>query len=251
MCGGRISALGLTRHIVKKGYPMLNAMGCPECALQFTPKRSNQHYCSTPCQKKATRNSNRSDRSNENRQRTKRHYERSWRLTEMLYSVPPTERLGEMKRILSYVPVDSGLRNILTDPALLKERPCANGTMNIAKAADAYVRMFFGVSISTYVRKARDGLELEGVEVKWDSGRSSVPRLRPSLTDSNVRCWHKPLTHSPMDLVSDMRVAADATRLVDPELGDQTDLKADVKQARLVTEADYGRMAAILAESHV
>ena len=46
--------------------------GCPGCGTAFTPKRSNQSYCSRGCQKNASRG----NRSAENKQRSRWHYER-------------------------------------------------------------------------------------------------------------------------------------------------------------------------------
>jgi hypothetical protein len=75
----------------------------------------------------------------------------------MIYSIPPRERLGMMRHILSFVETDAGLCNILTDPKLLTAPPKANNRMNIAKAASAYTKKFFGVSIQTYVKQVKAG----------------------------------------------------------------------------------------------
>ncbi|WP_108483396.1 hypothetical protein [Oceaniglobus ichthyenteri] len=144
---------------------MANALVCPRCNAEFEPRRSNQKFCSRSCQKNATRGK----RSQEHQDRSKHHYERSRRLFEMIYKAPPSERLGVMRHILLFVPTDTGLRNILTDPALLSKPRRADHRMNIAKAADAYTKMFFGVSISTYVRKTRNGKQLEGIPVRLGS----------------------------------------------------------------------------------
>ena len=215
---------------------------CPRCDTEFTPRRSNQKYCTDPCRKNATRGS----RPRENAERTLRHFERSQRLVEMLYKTPPLERYGTMKHILSYVPVDSGLRNILTDPALLSERPRVDGRKNIAKAADAYTKKFFGVSISTYVRKTRNGDELDGAPVKAVTISPPVPNLRPHLSPRNVRCLHKPLASGPLEVIRQMREVAQASREDSAELADSLHLLADVKQAGVVTDADYDRIDAIV-----
>ncbi|MEP5633926.1 MAG: hypothetical protein ABJP79_18770 [Tateyamaria sp.] len=155
---------------------------CPKCNSGFTPSRTNQTYCSRPCQKAATQNAARGNRSRENTDRTLRHFERSQRLFEMIYTTPPSERLGAMQHILSFIPVDSGLRNILTDPALLSERPRVDGRMNIVKAADAYTKKFYGVSISTYVRKTRNGKELESISIRSGKQTKPVPKRCTGLT---------------------------------------------------------------------
>ena len=132
---------------------------CSACELDFTPKRSNQLYCSRGCQMNASRG----NRSAANRERTRNHYERAARLKQMVYSAPPYERLGVMKDILEAIPHDAGLRNILTDPELLREPPRPDNRMNVAKAAHAYVRKFFGLSMRPYIKAVMAGEEPEGI----------------------------------------------------------------------------------------
>ncbi|MFK7764017.1 MAG: recombination protein NinG [Roseobacter sp.] len=84
--------------------PVADNSDCPACGTSFTRKRSNQTYCSKPCQRKSSKNSARGDRSAENKQRSSKHYERAARLTEMIYTTPPQERLEMMKHILSFIP---------------------------------------------------------------------------------------------------------------------------------------------------
>lgn len=139
---------------------------CPGCGANFRPKRSNQKYCSPPCQKQASRNSSRGCRMTENRQRTELHNNRASTLTEMIYSVPPTERLGMMRYILSFVPNDAGLRSILTDPERLKAQPRPDNRLNISKAANAYTQKFFGLSIQTYVAAIQAGNEPDGIPLR-------------------------------------------------------------------------------------
>jgi hypothetical protein len=81
----------------------------------------------------------------------------------MIYSTPPQVRLGVMKHILSFIPHDAGLRNILTDPELHMEPPRVDNRMNIAKAANAYTQKFFGLSIKRYIKAVRAGEEPEGI----------------------------------------------------------------------------------------
>jgi hypothetical protein len=139
--------------------PAGNTVECPGCCTPFTPKRSNQKFCSRGCQRNAARGS----RKAENKERSWKHYERAQRLAEMVYSTPPQERLGVMKHILSFIPQDAGLRNILTDPELHMEPPRADNRMNIAKAANAYTQRFYGLSIRKYMSAIRDGKQPEGI----------------------------------------------------------------------------------------
>lgn len=136
---------------------------CPGCSTAFKPKRSNQRYCTRECQQSTSRNASRGDRSKEHKQRSWQHYERAHRLTEMIYTTPPQDRLGMMKHILEFIPHDAGLRNILTDPELQKKPPRADNRMNIAKAANAYTQRFFGLAIKRYIKAVRARQEPEGV----------------------------------------------------------------------------------------
>lgn len=172
--------------------PEVSLLVCPKCAAEFAPKRSNQKFCSVQCSKAATRNAARSNRKGENGAASVRHHERASRLAEMVYSVPPTERFGVLKDILTFVNKDAGLRRILTDPKLLRQQPRRNGGKNIAQMASVYTHMFYGVSIKTYIKHVQNGTlnEDHPVSVKRDHG--SVPRLGPI---KKVKCWHKPLTN--------------------------------------------------------
>jgi hypothetical protein len=84
----------------------------------------------------------------------------------MIYSTPPQERLGVMQHILSFIPNDAGLRNIMTDLELHKEPPSADNRKNIAKAANAYTQKFFGLSIRQYVKAVQSGTMPEGIPVR-------------------------------------------------------------------------------------
>lgn len=217
---------------------------CPKCQTQFTPKRSNQKYCSKECQKKSSRNTNRGSRTIEQKDRDRLHYDRARRFAEMVYYVPVDERLGAMKAIIdsAHWPEEElilmkklalkkkelarkkklgleveeepeekpdpellreikgarSVRNILTDPKLLKAHPSKDKglfltgrNMTISQAANAYTQKFFGVSIQTYLKKFRAGTLKKDHPVSSDLDFGSVPRLTKSKT---VKCWHKELT---------------------------------------------------------
>lgn len=161
-----------------------NLKSCPKCSQDFSPKRSNQKYCSDACRKNATRGS----RKPENKNRTIHHYARASDLEHMVYSVPPSDRLGMMKHILEYVPHDAGLRNILSDPKLLREEPRKSGRKNISQAASAYTRKFFGLSIQTYMQKTTVGEKIEGIEVSRKVDLGPIPNIKHKIT--KPRCWH-------------------------------------------------------------
>lgn len=218
------------------GLPEAHLLVCPKCAIEFAPKRSNQKFCGRPCAKAATRNASRGNRKAETQGATEQHYERALRLAEMVHSAPPSERFGVMKHILSFVSTDAGLRRILTDPKLLRQSPQRSNKKNIAQAASVYTRMFFGVSIKTYIQQVQDGTVNESYPVS----RRFRPRVRPSHSqNSEPKRWYKPVTASVEDIIAYLR--AEGTI--------EANLKADVKQAGLVTEADYERVSAIVAEA--
>lgn len=175
---------------------------CPACGIPFVPGRKNQEYCSHYCQKNASRDF----RHLENFARDAHEAARARDLRDMLYTAPPSERLGIMKDILDTAYHDGGVRNILTRPELLADRPfsAGRGQMNIAKAADAHCKKFLQMSVRSYIRHVRSQLKAKSfcefldfhIEVQRADQQSlgPVPRLRPrKLTEKNVRCIHKAL----------------------------------------------------------
>ena len=175
-----------------EGVPAANesiGLTCPSCSTIFIPKRTNQSFCSRPCQNNASR----TNRHIENMDLSMHHYSRANDLAEMVYSVAPSERLGVMKHILEYFPHDAGLRRILSDPKLLRRPPHKSGRKNIAQAANAYVQKFFGISIKTYMAKIKAGEEIQEVVIKRRLSFGPVPRIKTKLPAKNVKCIHKPL----------------------------------------------------------
>jgi len=166
----------------------------------------------------------------------------------MIYTTAPSERLGMMKHIISHIPADAGLRNILIDPTLLKEKRRSDGRENIARAANAYVKKFFGVSIQTYVQRVREGAEIEDVEIL----RQAV-EVRKAVTAKRLRVLqdHKgrELSEGEQEIIDAMRVAADEAREANPQLHDKLHLRADVKQANMVTDDDVERVSTIVDEA--
>ena len=130
---------------------------CAGCEKLFMPIRKGQFYCSRKCQQPTTRNASRGGRKMENSRMNAIHFTRATDLTHMVYSTAPNKRLGVMKDILAAIPQDASLRRVLSDPALLKEPLKANGRLNISKAASAYTKKFFGVSITAYMRQVKAG----------------------------------------------------------------------------------------------
>ena len=116
----------------------------------------------------------------ENADRDRYHYARANDLFHEIYGVAPAYRLGAMRHILSFIPTDSGLRNILTDQKLLGVDPRPDGRKNIAKAADAYARKFHGLGIKAYIATIVAGEEPPRAPC-WspaDPKRDSYSRLK-------------------------------------------------------------------------
>ncbi len=224
---------------------LVELKSCPQCNHIFEPKRSNQKFCSRVCQKAATHNTSRGGRKSENARRNERHYARAKDLAEMIYSAPPIERYGLMKHILSFVDVDSGLRNILRDPSLLKAEPRLDGRMNFAKAANAYTQQQFGVSIKTYLRRVLDGEELELAEI--DHNRSQPAPMTPKRRQFLEKRMNKPLD-SPEQYIEMLRVEAEDCSVTDPERSARLSLKADRLQCRIPTKEDFERIDNIVTE---
>lgn len=166
-----------------------NLKSCPKCSQDFTSRRSNQKYCSDACRKNATRGA----RKSENKDRNIHHYARAKDLEHMVYSVAPSERLGMMKHILEHAPYDAGLRNILSDPKLLREEPRKSGRKNLAKAANAYTHKFFGLSIQTYLQRAQNQGDIKGIQVRRNEDQGPVPNIKHKIT--KPKCWHNYSQH--------------------------------------------------------
>ena len=141
------------------------APACPHCSTTFAPRRKNQKYCSQPCQKAASHNTARGPRtvahSPDLRLRSKKHYDTAKRLAEKIYTAPPNKRLGLMSDLIKLARGgDLKLRNVLTDPKLLRASPDDAGLFfrrapasyrTISQAADAYCRMFWGEGVRAVV----------------------------------------------------------------------------------------------------
>lgn len=169
---------------------------CPRYSTEFQPKRANQKYCSQACQKAGSAHTARGLRTKEKNTVNYFHYDRAGRLAEIVYAVPPSERLGMMKDLLTTAEHDARLRNILTDPKLHKVPPRGNNRRNIAQAASAYTKKFFGVSIKTYLQQVREGSlkDAETMPPKVDFGPvQMLGRMK------KVKCWHKPLSTYPRE----------------------------------------------------
>lgn len=127
---------------------------CPKCQAEFAPKRRNQVYCGRECQRASSRNASRGSRSVENAERSRLHYERAKWLSHDLYRQPVDRRLGFMADVIEAARERDGqLRGILTDSSLLGAEPSRDGRKNIAKAADAYCRKFWGQGVCEVIFK--------------------------------------------------------------------------------------------------
>ncbi len=164
---------------------MIDQHTCKGCEQTFTPARKNRLYCNRQYQKRSTSNSKRDIRDREDARRNYVHSRRIRDLFEMVYGAAPDQRLGVMKDILARIPHDAGLRNILSDPRLLKEKPRADGRKNTAQAASAYTKMFFGASITTYIKQVQTGT----VNGEFPVKRMAKPR-RPNSHKQFLQSHH-------------------------------------------------------------
>lgn len=188
----------------RKLIELAASLSCETCSAGFAPKRKDQRYCSKGCARKATRNATRTTRTKENKRMNEQHYDRARAMFRRIYSVAPNQRLGVMQYFLSLVPTDADLRRILSDPALLSIEPRADGRKNVAKAADAYVRMFHGIGIRKYIKLIMSGQEVPEVPI-------NRPEVKPEFAVPNIRhklrkphCWHRPLQpKTPSGLIAD------------------------------------------------
>lgn len=137
---------------------------CPQCGVQFHAKRSNQKFCDRECQRASSRNTTRGPRLVENAERNRDHYSRAATLCYDLNRMPAWKRLPFVSRlIVAAKDGDAKLRNILTDPRLLRaDRASGIGKLypdtnnmddlNIAKEANAYCQQRWNISIKTALR---------------------------------------------------------------------------------------------------
>ena len=94
---------------------------CPRCGAAVTG-RPNKIYCSANCRKRHKEIKRNSVLSMAKRRENTELYDRAIRLTEMLYSIPPQERLGFMKDLIDLARLggDAQLRDILSNQTLIK-----------------------------------------------------------------------------------------------------------------------------------
>lgn len=130
---------------------------CPGCKTPFKRKRSNQLYCSSACQKAASRNAARGPRDVENANRNRDHYSRAAWLCYDIVRMPEARRDRALHDLLVTAKGAGGakLRNILLDPRLLgapRDSPLGKlypdtsdpSVSNIAKQTNAYCRLRWG-----------------------------------------------------------------------------------------------------------
>lgn len=117
---------------------------CPKCKEAFVPARSNQKYCSSACQKAATRNVSRGPRQIAvNMEERRRHDIRTGRiqgLSDAFFTTPPAYRAEFMERLITEGRTKSELRKGLTEQALLRSwsRNEGTGRLHIAHCLDHY-----------------------------------------------------------------------------------------------------------------
>ncbi|WP_435669654.1 hypothetical protein [Maritalea sp.] len=168
---------------------------CPTCEAEFTPRRSNQKYCSENCRKA---NYQRKDRltnpKNSWGSPTKRYdnrilFDRTMLMTEKLYSMKPSERLGYIKGLIDEARSgNSDLREILTNKYILGAGPeqmrlfwrQCRAYPNIVKCANSYCRKFWNAGVIDVVKGIAP--EPETGELVFESYVTLVTAVRQSET---------------------------------------------------------------------
>ncbi|OWU85850.1 hypothetical protein ATO6_02835 [Oceanicola sp. 22II-s10i] len=141
---------------------------CLCCGTTFYRLKANQKFCSPRCRKQShqvadrERNPKNSSCSPSVRRTNYIALRRARDLAEMLYSMPPGERLGFMKRLVDDARGgDAALRSILTNPHLLRASPadrhlfyrrCPASYVTISQAAHAYCKKTWGTGVVRVVR---------------------------------------------------------------------------------------------------
>ena len=143
---------------------------CPRCLVAFLPKRTNQKYCNTACQKAATRNTSRGPRTTRasHSKRLEKRYE--WAmlgyLNETYYGTRPDQRLGLLKNWLDLSRASEGaLRAALTRPDFGKLRGSNR----------AHFRRSFAYPPVPYLARCFCRRSLNCTVVDWVHGRANEP----------------------------------------------------------------------------
>lgn len=140
-----------------------DAPACSGCGQPFTPKRTNQRYCTPPCQKAATRNTARGPRTTAESP-SRRHEKRlQWAtlafLNETLYGHPVGQRLGLLRDWLDRARAgDTTLRAALTRPDFCKwtdnSRACFRSSLAyppVPYLTHKYCQKLLGCTVADWV----------------------------------------------------------------------------------------------------
>jgi hypothetical protein len=138
---------------------------CLNCNCAFASRRSDQKYCNANCRKAHWQKTIRaiapinSQSSLSKRRSNLEFFDKSLRLAEELYTLPPQQRLGFMQHLIRDARSgNSQLRNILLNKYLLYaeerwlfHRRCPESYRTITQGADIYCRSFWGDSVRNVV----------------------------------------------------------------------------------------------------
>ncbi|MEW2915511.1 hypothetical protein AB1A64_00420 [Ruegeria sp. ANG10] len=184
------------------------ARNCPNCGLEFQPRRRNQKYCQPNCRKGAYQQKDRKKNPvNAKSSPTKRRgntefFELANRLAEDMYSMKPSERLGFMKDLVDQARSgNQKIREVLTNQFILyatvDEYPWlfhrrSRSFQNITQAANAYCRKFWGTGVLEIILE--DVPEPETGEVPTEANGLSVdPANHPDRQNVvTIYCNAKP-----------------------------------------------------------
>ena len=133
---------------------------CPQCLGTF-PYRKGKTYCGVNCRVYASRPKQNSECSHDVARENAVFFDKARRIAEMMYELPPFERLGFMKDMIDEARAgNTQLRKLLSNYKLRHADPKNESWMHpwgdrsymtLAQAADAYCRRFWGTHVTNVV----------------------------------------------------------------------------------------------------
>jgi hypothetical protein len=133
---------------------------CPQCLSSF-PYRKGKTYCRPTCRVYASRPKQNSEFSITKKRQNALFFDKARRIGNMLYDLPPFERLGFMKDMIDEARAgNTQLRELLSNYKLRHPHPVDEAWMfprgnreycTLAQAADRYCWRFWGTHVTDVV----------------------------------------------------------------------------------------------------
>ena len=179
---------------------MTEQIPCAGCEQTFMPARRNQKYCSRPCQKNATRGSQRVADSTAAKRLSEAQRQRAWLLNDELYRKAPRNRPAFLEAILEAARGgDWHLRRILTDSRSLADMSSDHaGRPNLVR------------TVNDYCMRTRDEHLWKVIAADWQEPRTvhSLPSYRDPWTGPDVDVVETPevyLQRAPATFLAQIR----------------------------------------------